>query len=64
MDELSRLYPHVQFLRVDVDEQPDVSNWAMIRGLPTFTAYKNAHKMFEIVGADRNSLRDMLNKLI
>jgi hypothetical protein len=37
---------------VDVDDLPDVSDWAEISDVPTFIAYKENKKLGVIVGAD------------
>lgn len=61
-EELSRMYPSVQFLKVDVDELPEISNWANVRAMPTFSLYKNGQKAGEVVGANKNTLYELVRK--
>jgi thioredoxin 1 len=59
---MARVFPQFVFVKVDVDDLPDVCDWAKISGMPTFIAYKDNKKLGEIVGADQNSLLEMLRK--
>ena len=59
---MARMFPHFVFVKVDVDDLPDVTDWAKIRGMPTFIAYKENQKLGEIVGADQSGLLEMLRK--
>ena len=61
--ELSRVYPHLQFLKVDVDEQQDIAYWANVRAMPTFTIYKDGMKINESFGANLNKLLEMVRVL-
>lgn len=61
-EQLSYSYPSVQFLEVDVDNLPDIMNWAQVRAMPTFIMFKNCIKMQEMVGVDQKSLHDMIRK--
>ncbi|KAH9046963.1 thioredoxin [Lactarius deliciosus] len=41
----------VEFYKVDVDDQPDISQEVGIRAMPTFAVYKDGNKVNELVGA-------------
>ena len=59
-EELSNIFTTTQFLKVDVDQLSELSLSANVRGMPTFTYYKNSQRVKEIVGADRKGLYDMI----
>jgi len=56
-------YSTIRFAVIDVDEVPDVSEKAGIRAMPTFQTYFNGEKKGELLGADPNKLRRMLDEL-
>lgn len=57
-EDLSKIYTDVQFLKVDVDNLPDVASKAGVRSMPTFVLYKNGQKTDEILeGANKNRLK-------
>ncbi|CAL1590794.1 unnamed protein product [Knipowitschia caucasica] len=47
----------VIFLKVDVDEAPDVSEYCEIKCMPTFFFYKNEQKVDEFSGANGDALK-------
>lgn len=47
----------VVFLKVDVDDAPDVSEHCGIKCMPTFHFYKNGQKVDEFSGANEDSLK-------
>ncbi|KAI5054350.1 hypothetical protein GOP47_0030712, partial [Adiantum capillus-veneris] len=47
-DQLCKRYPCVHFVKVDVDESPDVGKTYAVSSIPTFRIYKNGHKMKEL----------------
>ncbi|KAF2838928.1 Cop c 2-like protein [Patellaria atrata CBS 101060] len=53
---LADKYPDAQFLKIDVDELPDVAQELGIRAMPTFLLFKNGEKVEEIVGANPKAL--------
>ena len=59
-EELSNSFTTMQFLKVDVDELSDLAFAANVRGMPTFTLYKNSQKVTEIVGANKHGLYDLI----
>ncbi|KAF8604406.1 thioredoxin [Ceratobasidium sp. AG-I] len=50
----------VEFYKVDVDEQPDISQEVGIRAMPTFSVFKNGAKVKELVGANPGGLQELL----
>jgi len=49
-------YPSAHFVKLDVDEVPDVAQELGIRAMPTFLIFKDGEKVSEIVGANPKSL--------
>ncbi|MGY4928505.1 thioredoxin family protein [Streptomyces sp. 900105755] len=56
-------YRTISFAVIDVDEVPDVSETAGIRAMPTFQTYANRDKKGELLGADPNKLRKLVDEL-
>ncbi|CAM6041197.1 unnamed protein product [Sphagnum compactum] len=54
--ELSKKYPGLIFLKVDVDEVPDVTSAWEIRAMPTFLFIKEGKQIDKIVGANKDEL--------
>ncbi|XP_076580923.1 thioredoxin b [Chaetodon auriga] len=54
---------NVVFLKVDVDDAPDVSEYCKISCMPTFQFYKNEEKVFEFSGANDRTLTGKLAEL-
>ncbi|XP_064596138.1 thioredoxin-like protein 1 [Liolophura sinensis] len=55
-EQFSRTYPNAVFLKVDVDQTPDVAHSRDVRAMPTFLFYKNMTKVDSLQGADPASL--------
>jgi len=49
-------FPGAHFVKLDVDEVPDVAQELGIRAMPTFLVFKNGEKVQEIVGANPKAL--------
>lgn len=62
IEELSKEFPGVSFLKVDVDELPDVAGAEGISAMPTFRFYKNGQKVDELVGASQQKLKELVQK--
>ncbi|KAF9383685.1 Cytoplasmic thioredoxin isoenzyme 2 [Podila verticillata] len=56
-------FADITFIKVDVDEFPEVSEKAGLRAMPTFHFYLNGHKTDELVGADNAKLIQHINHL-
>ncbi|OCH89728.1 thioredoxin [Obba rivulosa] len=52
----------VDFYKVDVDEQPEISQEVGVRAMPTFIAFKNGAKIGEVVGANPAKLQELIQK--
>jgi len=52
----SEEYTGAHFIKLDVDEVPDVAQELGIRAMPTFLVFKNGEKINEVVGANPKSL--------
>jgi len=50
-------FPGAHFVKLDVDEVPDVAQELGIRAMPTFLIFKNGEKLNEIVGANPKALQ-------
>ncbi|XP_078149277.1 thioredoxin H-type-like [Carex rostrata] len=61
--ELSKKFPNLVFLKVDVDEQADVAKQYNVEAMPTFLFLKNGAEESKIVGADKNALEDKVAEL-
>ncbi|KAG8935732.1 hypothetical protein FRC03_001098 [Tulasnella sp. 419] len=53
-------FPHVNFAKVDVDAQPEISAAAGIRVMPTFHLYKDGKKVGALSGANPAGLLQLL----
>lgn len=54
--------PEVQFLKNDVDASEDVAMMNLISAMPTFLLFKDGEKVAEVVGANHNKLRELIEQ--
>ena len=54
---LSKEYPQVAMVKVDVDENQETAQECGVSAMPTFKGYKNKREIFSVRGADEASLR-------
>jgi thioredoxin 1 len=59
----SKTYTKAVFLKVDVDEVPEVAEKAEVRAMPTFQIYVKGAKVDEVVGADPTKLELAIKKV-
>ncbi|KAJ3120663.1 hypothetical protein HK098_004422 [Nowakowskiella sp. JEL0407] len=52
----------VSFLKVDLDEAPEVADMAGVVAMPFFIAYKDGQKVDEVRGARKDKLAEMVEK--
>ncbi|KAK1996273.1 thioredoxin [Colletotrichum falcatum] len=52
----------LHFVKIDVDEVPDVSQELNIRAMPTFLLFQKGEKSQEIVGANPTALKQAIEK--
>jgi thioredoxin 1 len=55
-------FPDAHFVKIDVDEVPDVAQELGIRAMPTFVIFKKGEKIGEVVGANPVALRAAIEK--
>ena len=55
-------FPNIHFVKIDVDEVPDVAQELGIRAMPTFVIFKNEEKVAEVVGANPKALLAAVEK--
>jgi thioredoxin 1 len=58
----SKTYPKMHFLKVDVDNVPEVAESAGVRAMPTFQIFQDGKQVEEIVGADPAKLEAAIKK--
>ena len=51
---------NAEFLQVDVDEFDDIAHDAEVNAMPTFQLYANGEKIDELVGANEDNLRKLI----
>jgi len=56
----SEEYPNAHFVKIDVDEVPDVAQELGIRAMPTFVIFKGGEKVKEVVGANPQALKSAI----
>jgi len=54
----------VVFLKVDVDEVPNLAAREQISAMPTFYFYKGKKKIADLVGASQDRLKDIIEKML
>ncbi|TEY32150.1 hypothetical protein BOTCAL_0749g00010 [Botryotinia calthae] len=64
VSKLSDDYPAAHFIKIDVDELPEVSQELGIRAMPTFLIFKGEEKVGEVVGANPVALEEAIRKAI
>ncbi|KAK7869276.1 hypothetical protein R5R35_000889 [Gryllus longicercus] len=63
IEEMSKDYTNVVFLKVDVDECEDIATQYDISAMPTFVFIKNKQKVEAFSGANADKLKELLLKL-
>ncbi|CCD52692.1 hypothetical protein BofuT4_P001390.1 [Botrytis cinerea T4] len=64
VSQLSEAYPAAHFIKIDVDELPEVAQELGIRAMPTFVIFKGEEKFAEVVGANPAALEDAISKAV
>ncbi|KAF7846062.1 hypothetical protein BT93_L5334 [Corymbia citriodora subsp. variegata] len=61
---MSNKYENASFVKIDVDQVPDVAGDLGIRAMPTFILFKDGERVDEFVGADARKLEQMVQKYL
>ncbi|TLD24368.1 hypothetical protein PspLS_06893 [Pyricularia sp. CBS 133598] len=59
--EWSESFPNIRYIKVDVDEVPDVAQEYGVRAMPTFFLFKDGEKVDEVVGANPPKLQALIS---
>jgi len=62
IEELSKEMTNVVFLKVDVDENEEVAEKYEIKAMPTFKFFKNGKVVTEMLGANLDKLKQLLEE--
>ncbi|KAK3823553.1 MAG: thioredoxin [Benniella sp.] len=62
-EKLSKEHPDIEFIKIDVDEAPEISQQVGIKAMPTFVTYHGGDKIGELVGANPQGLADLIGRL-
>ncbi|XP_013417153.1 thioredoxin [Lingula anatina] len=62
LEKLEQEFPHVKFVKVDVDEYGEFAEQEGIEVMPTLYFYKKGKKVDEMAGANRDKLRELVTK--
>ena len=57
-------YAHVLFIKVNVEEAPEIAEFLEVAAMPTFYFFKNGQKVDKFCGASSDDLCQALDKLI
>ncbi|KIK71287.1 hypothetical protein GYMLUDRAFT_211378 [Collybiopsis luxurians FD-317 M1] len=57
-------FENIDFYKVDVDAQSDISQEVGIRAMPTFIAFKDGEKSGDLVGANPTGLQELVQKTV
>lgn len=64
MNRFSDEFPGAHFVKLDVDEVPDVAQELGIRAMPTFLIFKDGEKAGEVVGANKVALEAAIKEAV
>lgn len=59
----SELHEYVCFCKVDIEEVPDIAEHLGVSAMPTFMGFKNEKKVAEVVGANKDSLLNLIKSI-
>lgn len=62
LERMAKDFPNVVFLKVDVDQNGDVSRSYGVAAMPTFVFLKNHREVSRVQGADSYSLRSTIQR--
>ncbi|TYI30765.1 hypothetical protein ES332_A05G410300v1 [Gossypium tomentosum] len=62
LNAMAAKFTDVQFVKLDVDELPDVAQEFGVQGMPTFVLLKKGKEVDRVVGAQKNDLEKKIEK--
>ncbi|KAJ9563747.1 hypothetical protein OSB04_008907 [Centaurea solstitialis] len=62
IQDLANEFPNVEFIKIDVDELPDVAKDFNVQAMPTFVLLKKGKDIDRVVGAKKDELHRMIEK--
>ncbi|XP_015894861.1 thioredoxin H2 [Ziziphus jujuba] len=62
LNEFVDKYSDVEFVKVDVDELPDVATEYGVQAMPTFLLLKRGNQVDRVVGASKDDLQEKIEK--
>jgi len=63
-ENLSKSSTSIVFSKIDIDDVPEAAEEQGVRSVPTFQFWNGKDKIHEFAGADENSLRESIKKLL
>lgn len=60
ISEFAKMYPHVIFLKVNVDSFPGFAERSNVTSMPTVAFYKSGRKLCEVIGVSIPKIRKAL----
>jgi len=63
-EELSKKYPTVKFVKVDVDDVTEVADICEVKSLPTFMAFEDGQLFDSYIGKDVGELEELIKDLM
>ena len=61
-EQLAADFPHMVFIKVDVDENQETAQECGVRAMPTFKVFRDSKEVAQLQGADPNGLRELVKK--
>ncbi|GMI99202.1 thioredoxin 2, THIOREDOXIN H2, Arabidopsis thioredoxin h2 [Hibiscus trionum] len=62
LNDMAAKFTDVEFVKLDVDELPDVAQEFGVQAMPTFVLLKNGEEVDRVVGAQKNELEKKVDK--
>ncbi|XP_039031962.1 thioredoxin H2-like [Hibiscus syriacus] len=62
LNDMAVSFTDVDFVKLDVDELPDVAQGFGVHAMPTFVLLKNGKEVDRVVGAQKNELEKKVGK--
>ncbi|KAK8586873.1 hypothetical protein V6N13_085892 [Hibiscus sabdariffa] len=62
LNDMAAKFTDVEFVKLDVDELPDVAQEFGVQAMPTFVLLKNGKEVDRVVGAQKNELEKKVDK--